>query len=368
MEIYMDVEEIKILKHIEEILHIVSKILEIKKIYENLDKEYSVCEFACRSIDSQLRMCYPKEYYDYARHSYSRSYQYCVNHKISHGLKSLISEKNRTHAHLRTLGYNRSVAKNEYENNNLFESYLVRLEPNTLNDIIQYLDIDTKSETNDILIPMLLIKNSIMKDFEILDEFEIEITDSRTYRGTITIFWSILNEKSLCEQLINKCDEYINKYNNLYFRYKDTLKIELEKSDHYLDKQYTLFNRIFRPKRVEILFDEIYEDSEKLSKEMELIKKDIEKLSLEKNKLCTVYLKHSKKIDELIDRLGEKSLKELITKLNIVIPKTDNNYFNEKEEIKLALKNWFVSENAKIAMQLEKQTIGNEENQKKLTL
>jgi hypothetical protein len=366
MEIYMDVEEIKILKHIEEILHIVSKILEIKKIYENLDKEYSVCEFACRSIDSQLRMCYPKEYYDYARHSYSRSYW--TNHDMSHGLKSLILEKNRAHDALRTLGYNRSVAKNEYENNNLFESYLVRLEPNNLNDIIQHLDIDTKSETNDILIPMLLIKNSIMKDFEILDEFEIEITDSRTYRGTITIFWSILNEKSLCEQLINKCDEYINKYNDLYIRYKDALKIELEKSDHYFDKEYTLFDRIFRPKRVEKLFDEIDEDRRNLSKEMESIKKDIEKLSAENKKLCAIYLKHCEKINELIDRLGEASLRELIINLNIVIPKTDANYFNEKEEMRKAIKNWFINENAKITMQLEKQTIDNEENQKKLML
>lgn len=367
----MNVEEIemsqpKILQAIDEIICVVSKILEKKKVYETLDKEYSICEFTCRSIDSQIRTCYPKEYPDYKRYSYSRSYW--ANHQMTHGLKALISEKNRTHAHLRTLGYNKNIAKDEYENNNLLESYLVSLDAITLNGIISYLDIDTKSETNDILIPMLLIKNSIMEDFEVLDEFEIEITDSRTYRGTITIFWSILNEKNLCDQLINKCDEYINKYNNLDLRYKDTLKIELEKSDHYFDKEYTLFNRIFRPKRVEKLFDEVNEDSRNLSKEMESIKKDIEMLSLEKKKLCTIYLKHCEKINELLDRLGEAPLHELIATLNIILPKTYANYFNEKEEMRKALKNWFIDENAKITMQLEKQTIDNEENQKKLTL
>ena len=101
---------------------------------------------------------------------------------------------------------------------------------------------------------------------------------------------------------------------------------------------------------------------------MELIKKDIEELSSEKNKICVIYLKHCEKINELIDRLGELSLRKLITNLNIVMPKTDNNYFNEKEEMRKALKNWFIDENAKITMELEKQTIDNEENQKKLTL
>ena len=89
---------------------------------------------------------------------------------------------------------------------------------------------------------------------------------------------------------------------------------------------------------------------------------------LEKKKLCTIYLKHCEKINELIDRLGEASLHELIATLNIILPKTDANYFNEKEEMRKALKNWFIDENAKITMQLEKQTIDNEENQKKLTL
>ena len=51
-----------------------------------------------------------------------------------------------------------------------------------------------------------------------------------------------------------------------------------------------------------------------------------------KNKLC---------IELVLDRLGEKSLRQLITNLNIVIPRSDDNYFNEKEEMKKLLKNWF---------------------------
>lgn len=34
--------------------------------------------------------------------------------------------------------------------------------------------------------------------------------------------------------------------------------------------------------------------------------------------------------------------------MNITIPKTEDNYFNEKEEMKLALMKWFSLENKKI--------------------
>lgn len=45
-------------------------------------------------------------------------------------------------------------------------------------------------------------------------------------------------------------------------------------------------------------------------------------------------------LPSLINKLGEKSLKKLIIDLKITIPKTDDNYFNEKEEMKIAIKKW----------------------------
>jgi len=364
----MNVEEIKILKHIEEMLHIVSKMLDMRRSYKALEKEYLKCQLKYNSVDSEIRRAYPKEYHDYQR--YTNSSTYLLNHEMPKGLNSLLLEKNVAKGGLLTLSQQLNVAKTEYENNNLLESYLEKLDENTLNEIIKYLDIDVNIEKLDID-KKSLIKNSIMYDFEVLDEFEMRIPSDELYKGTITIVEFILFEKRICEDTSNKYYKFINEYKDLYENYDAYKKLDEEKGDYYFDKIYTLFNRIFKPKMVEKLFDEVGEIekiSYKLHEQLKAKQKDIEEIIKVNNELFLTYLNHSKKLDELIDRLGESSLIELVSTLDITIPKTEDNYFNEKEEMRTALKNWFIDENAKITMQLEKQTIDNEENQKKLTL
>ena len=150
----------------------------------------------------------------------------------------------------------------------------------------------------------------------------------------------IANYKTIEKRLIE-----LELTEQIYKNSHTKLSKELEKLE------LLLYNRIFRKKLMESL------DKEKYDKYVEITKCADEKYKLSekykaskkiKNASYEDYKKVSLLIPQLINKLGEKSLKRLIKYLNITIPKTEDNYFNEKEEMRTALMKWFSLENKKI--------------------
>lgn len=250
-------------------------------------------------------------------------------------------------------------------NQNLLYVFVNNLEIEYLKEIIEYLDIDVGSNFFNLTSSNManIIYKQITFDVGILFECDIKTNIKDVYKGSVTLLNLLIDYK-------NSCVDSINSYNELNKQYENK-KQELTESEAAQIKQrahYYKIHRLFPTKKTKNIINKIdnkignlyWEDSYYLDK--------LYNARITKGKIYKKYFNLYSYLDAIIDSTGEKTLRELITKLNIVIPKSDDNYFNEKEEMKKTLKNWFINENAKITMEIEKQTIDNEENQKKLTL
>lgn len=359
----MEFDEIK--RFIDDFLIKVSIASEIKIKYLNLKTIYDKKYKTLKGIETEwfyrtkrLKSLGRDPYYDReARELFNKSNELNIElrklkREINFSLEDYISS-------------NKSLSKflNDFSHN---------LNKTDLKTIANFFDIDIDLDIKSVKEGMNFIVSFVSEDLENIYLCAPNFSHkAQKYEGSITLMEIILTLKKKCEsdianyKTIEKRLIELDLTEQIYKNSHIKLSNELEKLELFL------YNRIFRKKLMESL------DKEKYDKYVEITKCENEKYKLSekyetskkiKNTSYEDYKKISLLMPQLINKLGENSLRRLIKYLNITISKTEDNYFNEKEEMRTALKNWFIDENAKITMLLEKQTIDNEENQKKLTL
>ena len=228
-----------------------------------------------------------------------------------------------------------SLAHNKFTmNQHLLYVFVNNLETEELQKIIEYLDVDVASNWFNITSSDMvnIIYKQITFDSGLLFECDIKTNIKDVYKGSITLLNILIDYK-------NSCVDSINSYNELNENYENK-KQELTEKEADLIKQRKHYYKIcflFPTKKTKSIINKI------------------------DNKIANLYWDYNYYLDVIIDSTGEKTLRELITKLNIVIPKSDDNYFNEKEEMRTALKKWFEEENQKISNKIENNKILNRE-------
>lgn len=253
---------------------------------------------------------------------------------------------------------NTNSARLKYESlNNSLNKFCLNLNDDELKQIVQYFDYTVSSKRTKTQIINSIIKliiEDIKKLYDYVVDFPQDLLSYNNYQGPITLVYIILKTKELASQNIKK--------------YRDIEKrlIEIELTERIYKKSYSklgeklnelessMFNTLFRKKMMESIREDKYAvyvlitqlDSEKyeLSEQYDVVIEN-RNISYENYKDIISLL------PSLINKLGEKSLKKLIIDLKITIPKTDDNYFNEKEEMKIAIKKWFNYETKKLDMQ-----------------
>ena len=223
-------------------------------------------------------------------------------------------------------------------NQHLLYVFVNNLEIEDLKKIIEYLDIDVGSNFFNITSSDManIIYKQITFDIGILLECDIKTNIKDIYKGSATLLNILIDYK-------NSCVDSINSYNELNENYENKKK-ELTEKEAALIKQRKHYYKIyflFPTKKTKSIINKIdnkignlyWDDSYYLDKlYIERIKK---------GELYKKYFNLYSYLNVIIDSTGEKTLRQLITNLNIVIPRSDANYFNEKEEMRTALKNWF---------------------------
>ena len=235
------------------------------------------------------------------------------------------------------------LAKLNYEKEiSNVDSFFNKLDINKIIEVANYLDIETDEIDKEKIVNK--IKESIINDFEILLSHEQEFPDDLKYIGTISIIKNLIYKTIDCLLIIKNCKYYNSRMQKLWETKKDIEQQLVKKEEEYENLKNSLLNKVFKRAELQKLSEEV----KRLNKlnsdliyEIYVIKDTVETLPNKKNILCNKLLISIIGVNQLIDKLGEKSLRELIAKLNIGIASTDDNYFNEKEEMKSALKNWF---------------------------
>ena len=231
-------------------------------------------------------------------------------------------------------------------NQHLLYVFVNNLEVEDLKKIIEYLDIDVGSNFFNITLSDManIIYKQITFDIGILFECDIKTNIKDVYKGSVTLLNILIDFKNSCVDSINSYNElnknYENKKQKLTEREADLIK---ERGHYY--KIYKLFptkktKRIIN--KIDNKIGNLYWDDNYY-----LDKLYIERIT--KGNLYKTYFKLYSYLDVIIDSTGEKTLRELITKLNIVIPKRDDNYFDEIAEMRNMLKVWFNVEQEKIS-------------------
>lgn len=272
-------------------------------------------------------------------------------------VRELFNESNELNIELRKLKREINFLREEYlsANNSLnkfLNDFSHNLNKTVLKNIINFFDIDIDLDIKSIKEGMNFIVSFVSEDLENIYLCAPNFSHkAQKYEGSITLMEIILTLKKKCEldianyKTIEKRLIELDLTEQIYKNSHTKLSKELEKLE------LLLYNRIFRKKLMESL------DKEKYDKYIEITKCEDEKYKLSEKyetskKIKNVSYRDYKKIilliPQLINKLGEKSLKRLIKYLNITIPKTEDSYFNEKEEMRLALMKWFNLENKKI--------------------
>ena len=234
--------------------------------------------------------------------------------------------------------------KQLYDLHNLYMQHLTNFRSYSLesNELIEFFDISIQLNSQFEFIKYIL--KSSFNDLNRLYTYGIKLPSTQQYSGKITIIEMIIAQGEICESKISKCYELRQK---IYAMQESINGFEINR-DKALKKisQFDLdiLKKILNKKEYEYLkeyVNGINIEIKHFRKDKHLKDEELKELEQEKMKECYKYIKICENVNQLIDALGEKSLRELITKLNIVVPKTDDNYFNEKEEMKKLLKNWF---------------------------
>jgi hypothetical protein len=371
------VEEREVKELVKKIVIIATSIVNSEHMYKKYFEEYKVKELQYRELKSKLND--PTSFktpatqvttYDdscYTKTTYTK-YTYPERNKKFEELKLLKKEfeSNRLRAndfHVKQLTDTKRL-----------NMYIKELKESELTNIIEYLDMSKLINTNYLfsnsMIEQMLSK--IIKDISILFECGITADISDIYKGSVTLIKILIDHLDICK---DSSSSYIELE-------KETIDIEneisnLKELENNLEKEICRIikfplNRIFKKKKITELRD----------KECKELRKNINSL----NRKCSynydvLYrLRRTKAdshfkcqklydyLDEIIISLGEKSLCDLVTRLNINIGiyKTDDNYFDEIGEMKRILKEWLNNESIAVSELYEWNIEKQEEKQKVL--
>lgn len=290
------------------------KLIEKKKVYENTEKKYDINRGKYIICNWQTRHHFPVENIRYKVFNMDELYK------------------------------NMCTQKKEYDDAfNSLISYLNRFTEEQLKYIMNYLDIEIDSGKTDNKGGALILE-SIINDFEILEKYQLQLSQNAQYKGTISLMETLVNQIRECETKIEKHDDYEKKLGFLSIEYLDNYALIEEKENRKKQLESFFVNKLIKRDELEDLkfsLKSLYLTRQNILTEFDLYVNAVKILLNEKNELCLKCIKNKLCIDLILDRLGEKSLRQLITNLNIVIPRSDDNYFNGKEEMKKLLKNWF---------------------------
>lgn len=296
---------------------------------------------------------------------YKTEYEYPELERKKDELKKLEEQIN----HNRT---NAGFAHNRFTmNQTLLYRFIENLETEDLKNIIKYLDINMRNNYSGISSYDMTntIYKSVTRDIGNLFESNIKVDLRENYRGTITIIEILIDHKENCEKDINIYNNVKQDLENRENQLKESqiLKNILKEKIGKIEK--LIFNRIFEPKKLKQLKVDLKEVEDKISILLGVNEyNEIHALNPSEYNKENAYRKYtnlSLYLNEMLDSMGEKSLKELIQKLKIDIIRTDDIYFDEIGEARRILKEWFEKEDIRIC-ELYNNTKNKLENQKVL--
>ena len=314
-----------------------------KKIeYEETRKQYEVCKLKLSEISKKIESLNNIEYpsnITFNISGFELKSNRALQLQILKEQEQLINTELTTHL------------KQLYGLHKMYMQHLTNFRSYSLesNELIEYFDISIRLNKKFEFIKYILTNS--YDDLNGLYIYGIKLPSTQQYRGKITIIEMIIAQKNICELKISECYELKQKIQAIQESING-FEINRDKALKKLSRfDLDILRKILNKKEYEYIkeyVNGINIEINDFSKDKHLKEEELKELEQEKNNECYKYIKICENIDELIDALGEKSLRELITKLNIVIPKSDYNYFNEKEEMKTALKNWFAVKKNKI--------------------
>ena len=156
----------------------------------------------------------------------------------------------------------------------------------------------------------------------------------------------IIKTKQIYEEKFIKLEELFNDCNNTESQVQ-TLEILLDNNVTLLkDKNKSIINKLFKKSEIEELKGIILNLKSSLDIENNLFmlnKNRLKEKIQETLGFYNIYNSMCEMLDYLIEDLEENELKKLIIDLKIVIPKTDDNYFNEELEMKKQLKEFLLN-------------------------
>ena len=323
-----------------------------KKIeYDEIKKQYAACKLKLSEISKKIESLNNIEYpsnITFNISGFELKSNRALQLQILKEQEQLINKELTTHL------------KQLYDLHNLYMQHLTNFRSYSLesNELIEYFDIYI--QLNGLFEIIKYILNNSFNDLNKLYTYGIKLPSIQQYKGKITTIEMIIAQKNICESKISD-------YNDLKGKIK-LIQDKINKFEIYRKESVKRLNKIQIPFIGKFMLtkekQKIKDDINMLNHEINdlrvrnhLKRENLEELKKEKENECYKYIKICENIDELIDELGEKSLRELTQKLNINITSTDDNYFNEKEEMRLTLKNLFEEENKKISNEIENNKI-----------
>lgn len=255
-----------------------------------------------------------------------------------------------------------SFAHNRYAiNQHLLYTFINNLETEKLKQIIEYLDINMfNNYSNTPSYDMTnAIYKSVINDIENLFSSDIKVDLSEKYRGTITIIEILIDHKELCENCINTYLKVKQEFDNTKKQLANSEILEKKLNENINKIEKFIFNRIFEPNKLRQLKNELKEIEYKIGMLLSIQNFNLDHtLYPAKINMKNSYRKYSGLyfyLNQMIDSLGERAVRELIEKLNINIniQNSNDNYFDEIAEMKKILKKWFKEENKKVARQID---------------
>lgn len=169
---------------------------------------------------------------------------------------------------------------------------------------------------------------------------------NQTINNSIRLINLIIKTKQIYEQKLIKLEEELNYCANTESQVQ-TLECLLDNNVSLLkDKNKSIIIKLFKKSAIEELKGIILNLNSSLDIENNLFilaKNRLKEKTQETLGYYNIYNSMCEMLDYLIEDLQEYELKKLIVDLKIVIPNTEDNYFNEELEMKKQLKEFFLS-------------------------
>lgn len=320
--------------------------IEYKKYYD----EYQKLELQHRALKSMLNN--PNNFKEkrIQQTSYITINKTSGYYKTDYAYPELETKKSELKTLEKEIEINRTKASllhNKFTiNQHLLYVFVNNLEIEELQKIIEYLDVDVASNWFNITSSDMvnIIYKQITFDIGILFECDIKTNIKDIYKGSVTLLNILIDYK-------NSCVDSINSYNKLNENYENKKKKLAEREEDLIKQRahYYKIYRLFPIKKTKTILNKIDNKIGNLYWDDNYY---LDKLYIERIKKGELYKKYFNLysyLDVIIDSIGEKTLRELITKLNIVISKSDDNYFDEISEMRNMIKVWFNVEQEKIS-------------------